>query len=198
MYLKQTKSLNQCSSFHYEENSASEAVPICKVEADATRSSSPHMGSSHSQSHRLQPLKRDGPKQSSIEARLHDGWLSPIHTEWLIMLITQCVIGLQEYLINGLTKHMLQWKTEICLHTGIKVKWLQILSWWGNSGPVDPCKKTKGGVRICPSGLHVLCGLVEGGWWFGSMVVLLAASTLKHVFSVCWTPSDLCGRCIRP
>uniref|UniRef100_UPI0037E7A4D2 forkhead box protein P1 n=1 Tax=Semicossyphus pulcher TaxID=241346 RepID=UPI0037E7A4D2 len=56
------------------ENSA--AISICKEEVDAGRvsqSSSPHMGSSPGQSHHFFSSRRDGPKQSSIEARLHDG-----------------------------------------------------------------------------------------------------------------------------
>ncbi|XP_070767018.1 forkhead box protein P1 [Enoplosus armatus] len=55
--------------------SNSVAVSICKVEVDAGRlpqSSSPHMGSSPRQSHLPFPLRRDGPKQSSIKARLHE------------------------------------------------------------------------------------------------------------------------------
>ncbi|KAI3357329.1 hypothetical protein L3Q82_015478, partial [Scortum barcoo] len=47
------------------------AVSICKEEVDL--SSSPHMGSSARQSRDFVPLRRDGLKQSSIEARLHDG-----------------------------------------------------------------------------------------------------------------------------
>ncbi|XP_074498616.1 forkhead box protein P1 [Sebastes fasciatus] len=57
----------------HPENSA--AVSICKEEVDAVclpQSSSPHMGSSPRQSLHFLPLRRDGPKQSSIEARLHD------------------------------------------------------------------------------------------------------------------------------
>ncbi|XP_053173144.1 forkhead box protein P1 [Scomber japonicus] len=60
------------TSRQQRENSTSHANAICKEEANATRSSSPHMGSSPSQSHHLLPSRRDGPKQSSIEARLHD------------------------------------------------------------------------------------------------------------------------------
>ncbi|XP_038577553.1 forkhead box protein P1-like isoform X2 [Micropterus salmoides] len=54
---------------------SSAAVSVCKEEADAGRlpqSSSPHMGSSTRQSHLFFPLRRDRPKQSSIETRLHD------------------------------------------------------------------------------------------------------------------------------
>ncbi|XP_042263747.1 forkhead box protein P1 isoform X1 [Thunnus maccoyii] len=61
------------TSRQQRENGASEAISICKEEADASRSSSPHMGSSASQGHHLLPLRRDGPKQSSREARLHEG-----------------------------------------------------------------------------------------------------------------------------
>ncbi|XP_076596542.1 forkhead box protein P3 isoform X2 [Chaetodon auriga] len=53
------------------------AVSICKEEVDAdhlSQSSSPHMSSSPKQSHHyLSPLRRDGPKQSSMEARHHNG-----------------------------------------------------------------------------------------------------------------------------
>ncbi|XP_031732259.1 forkhead box protein P1 [Anarrhichthys ocellatus] len=58
----------------HPENSA--AVFICKEEVDAVRLpqfSSPHMGSSSKQSHLFLPLSRDDPKQSSVQARLHDG-----------------------------------------------------------------------------------------------------------------------------
>ncbi|KAM9350304.1 forkhead box protein P3 [Symphorus nematophorus] len=52
------------------------AVSICKEEADAgylPQSSSSHMGSSPRQSHHyLYPLRRDSPKQSSIDTRLHE------------------------------------------------------------------------------------------------------------------------------
>nr|XP_020464686.1 forkhead box protein P1-like [Monopterus albus] len=50
-------------------------------EVDASRfhqASSPQMGSNPKQSHHSPPLRRDGPKQSSFEARLHDGILEGI------------------------------------------------------------------------------------------------------------------------
>ncbi|GAA6226787.1 forkhead box protein P1-like [Lates japonicus] len=46
-----------------------EAISSCKEEVDAGRLSQ----SSLRQSHHLLPLRRDSPKQSSMEARLHDG-----------------------------------------------------------------------------------------------------------------------------
>ncbi|XP_040918732.1 forkhead box protein P1 isoform X2 [Toxotes jaculatrix] len=54
----------------------SEAASSCKEEVDSghlSQSSSRQMGSLLRQNHDLLPLRRDGPKQSSVEARLHDG-----------------------------------------------------------------------------------------------------------------------------
>ncbi|XP_035501938.1 forkhead box protein P1 isoform X2 [Scophthalmus maximus] len=53
------------------------AISSCEEEGDGShfsQSSSPSKGSFLRQSHHLIPLRTDGPKQSSIQARIHDGF----------------------------------------------------------------------------------------------------------------------------
>ncbi|XP_030590224.1 forkhead box protein P1-B [Archocentrus centrarchus] len=69
--------LRQLSPLTYRQrHESSAAASVCKKEVDAghvPQESSPHLGSSPRPSHHFLPLRRDGPKQTSLDARLHDG-----------------------------------------------------------------------------------------------------------------------------
>ncbi|KAG7220368.1 hypothetical protein INR49_018262 [Caranx melampygus] len=68
--------VSQTASRHHVYAESGATVSSCKEEADKghhSQSSLPQMSSSLMQSLHLLPVRRDGPKQSSIEARLHDG-----------------------------------------------------------------------------------------------------------------------------
>ncbi|XP_070696047.1 forkhead box protein P1 isoform X2 [Pempheris klunzingeri] len=72
--LRQTSQTASSRQHVHPENSA--RVSICKDDVDEghlPQSSSSHTGSSPRPKHHFFPLRRDSPKQSTIQARLHDG-----------------------------------------------------------------------------------------------------------------------------
>ncbi|XP_071385228.1 forkhead box protein P3 isoform X3 [Centroberyx affinis] len=70
------RQVSQAASRRQHENSVSPPISLCKAEVDTghrPRSSSPPSGSSPRQTRHTLPLRGDEPKQSSMEARQHDG-----------------------------------------------------------------------------------------------------------------------------
>lgn len=150
------------------ENNA--AISSCEEEGDGShfsQSSSPSKGSFLRQSHHLIPLRTDGPKQSSIQARIHDGWV--LHGHITFTLNDKLLHHNRKIVCCLLAINTPWWKPEIYLHIRIRIPLLDVVNMSPSSWSV---MLTWNGLMNMPCGISGM-GYCRRMWTLSAVLNLL-------------------------